>query len=152
MTDPLLSPTTSENRAKIVAAIENWKRTLYPDLPGGPLPAAEGIPLTVAIVAWRDCWAKHIDTAPLDEVRRLLARRLWGKTVDEDELVTAGERAARVCHRLIDWVTQQTHDEALPAVVAGSPAPQGRGSKGISGRILATLHKDPTSTEGCVGF
>jgi hypothetical protein len=100
----MLAPTDTEARQQIADALETWKRVLYPNLPGGPLPLTELVKLTNSIVAWRDRYAPHFDVTPLDEVRRILVRRAAGETTPEEELRTAGERAARACDRIKDWL------------------------------------------------
>jgi hypothetical protein len=113
--DTLPTPTDSEARQRITEAVEAWKKALYPDLPGGPLPLMELIQQTTSIVAWRDRFASQIDVTPLDEVRRILIRRADGETTPEEELQTAGEGAARACDRIMEWLqsepaTNQTID------------------------------------------
>jgi hypothetical protein len=115
--DELPAPTSAEDRQRIVEALETWKRILYPNLPGGPLPPQEIPGLTNRIVAWRDQHAPHFDVTPLDEVRRIQARRATGETTPEEELRTAAERAARVCDRIKGWL--QAAEDVLQARTAG---------------------------------
>jgi predicted acylesterase/phospholipase RssA len=115
--DELPAPTDGNARKQITDALETWKRVPYPHLPGGRLALAELIKLTNRIVAWSDRHANQFDVTPLDEVRRILARRAAGETTSEEELRAAGERAARACDRIKDWL--QTTDEHLEVKTSG---------------------------------
>jgi nucleoside phosphorylase len=111
------APIDGEARRQIADALETWKRVLYPNLPGGPLPLTEVVELTNRIVTWRDRHAPHFDVTPLDEVRRILLRRAAGETTPEQVLRTTGERAARICDRIKAWL-QTVEDSSTIAMKA----------------------------------
>ena len=109
------SPVRSyEARQEIIDSLDAWKLVLYPADPalakawqgvmGKPWELAAFIELTNAIMAWwdRNLDVQQIDVTPLDEVRRILARRAAGETTPDEELRAAGERAARACDRIRD--------------------------------------------------
>jgi hypothetical protein len=68
-------------------------------------------------VAWRDRHAPQFDVTSLDEVRRILLRRAAGELTPEEELRTAGERAARACDRIRGWL--QTVEDLLDVKTDG---------------------------------
>ena len=65
---------------------------------------AADVQLKAMLLAWRDLYAQHIGVNSLDEVRRLVLRRAAGESIPEEELRAAGERAARACDRLKEWL------------------------------------------------
>jgi hypothetical protein len=115
--EELPAPTDGESRKQVVEALKTWKRVLYPHMPGGPLPLPELVALTNKLVAWRDRHASRFDISPLDDVRRILLQRDAGETTPEEELRTAGERAARACDRIKDWL--QTLEDFVGVKTAG---------------------------------
>jgi hypothetical protein len=99
----LPAPNDREARQQVIDALENWKRIIY--APPNEKPSLKDhVELTHRIVAWRDRYAPHFDVNSLDEVRRILRRRAPGEPTPEEELRTAGERAARSCDRIKEWL------------------------------------------------
>jgi hypothetical protein len=111
----LPAPTDNAAREQVRAALERWKKTIYPSLPGEPMTVEECTQLTRVIVAWCDQYAPSFNLEPLEEVARILRRRqAAGESIPEDELVTALERAARVCDRIKDWLVSAGGSAAGP--------------------------------------
>jgi hypothetical protein len=112
----LPAPNDDAAREKVRAAVERWKKTIYPLLPGEPMTVEECTELTRVIVAWCDQYAPSLNLEPLEEVARILRRRrASGESIPEGELVTAAERAARVCDRIMDWLVSAGGSAAGPA-------------------------------------
>src|SRR5262249_15886417 len=109
----LPAPIGREARQRVINALENWKRIIY--APPSEKPTLhEHVELTNCIVAWRDRHAPSFDVASLEEVLRILVRRAAGEPTPEEELRAAGERAARACDRIKDWL--QTAENLLGEV------------------------------------
>jgi nucleoside phosphorylase len=112
----LPAPIDRETSQRVIDELENWKRVLY--APPAEKPTLQDhVELTSRIVAWRDRYAPHFDVNSLDEVRRILMRRATGEPTSEEELRTAGERAARACDRIKGWL--QTSEDLLEVKTAG---------------------------------
>ncbi len=112
----LPAPVDRETRQRVIYELENWKRILY--APPAEKPALQKyVELTSRIIAWRGHHAPRFDVTSLDEVRGILVRRATGEQTPEEELRTVGERAARACDRIKDWL--QTVEGLLEEKTAG---------------------------------
>jgi hypothetical protein len=139
----LPAPTSRAARAKIRHACETWKRGIYPDLPGGPLPLEDWLQENRRLVAWRNNHARHIDVSPLVRFQETCLHLLRPSpdgcyAVDAAGLRLLAGLADAAVNQVLDWVA--TGD----GVRKGRPG--ARGYREVWDYVAKLRRKDPDMT------
>jgi hypothetical protein len=125
----LPAPTDRQAREQVIAALERWKKWIYPHLPGEPLTLDEFGRLTSEIVSYCSRYLKHIDTTPMKRLWQMSAQRKrlaadpslpWNPT--EEQLVAVAHEAVGVSEDIKGAVQDEREPETRP--LQGGPVRQ----------------------------